>query len=103
VDDAIDVQNPATGERIASVPATTTEELERLVARARGAQPAWAEIGVDARCEILTRMRAWLAAQSDRVVETLMSETGKTYEDAQLIEFSYCLAALSFWAGAARQ
>ena len=101
VDGALDVRNPATGEHIASVPATTAEELEGLVARARAAQPAWAELGITARCEILTRMRSWLAAQSDRVVETLVSETGKTHEDAQLIELSYCLAALSFWAGEA--
>jgi len=65
VDGALDVRNPATGEHIASVPATTAEELEGLVARARAAQPAWAELGITARCEILTRMRSWLAAQSD--------------------------------------
>ena len=99
VDHAVDVANPATGEHIASVPPTSVAELDRLVALARGAQPAWAELAIGARCEILTRMRAWLAAQSDRVVETLVSETGKAYEDAQLIELSYCLAALSFWAG----
>jgi acyl-CoA reductase-like NAD-dependent aldehyde dehydrogenase len=100
-DGVVDVRNPATGEHIASLPATTAEELERLVAAARQAQPAWAELGVGARCEILKAMRSWLAAQSDRVVGTLVSETGKTHEDAQLIELSYCLAALSFWAAQA--
>jgi acyl-CoA reductase-like NAD-dependent aldehyde dehydrogenase len=98
---SVDVRNPATGEYLASVPATTAEELEGLIARARAAQPAWAELGVEARTEILARMRVWLAGQSDRVVATLVNETGKTYEDAQLIELSYCLAALSFWAGEA--
>ncbi|HEX2703472.1 MAG TPA: aldehyde dehydrogenase family protein, partial [Solirubrobacteraceae bacterium] len=101
VDGTVEVRSPATGGHVANVPATTAEELEGLAARAREAQPAWAELGVLARCEVLTRMRAWLAAQSGRVVETLINETGKTHEDAQLVELSYCLAALSFWAGEA--
>ena len=35
---------------------------------------------------------------SDRIVRTIVSETGKTYEDAQLAEISYGAAAFGFWA-----
>ena len=35
---------------------------------------------------------------ADRVVETIVSETGKTYEDAQLAEISYAANAFGFWA-----
>ena len=34
----------------------------------------------------------------ERVIETIVSETGKTYEDAQLAEISYGAAAFGFWA-----
>jgi acyl-CoA reductase-like NAD-dependent aldehyde dehydrogenase len=38
---------------------------------------------------------------SDRVIETLMSETGKTYEDALAAEIAYVAYAFEFWAKAA--
>ena len=41
---------------------------------------------------------SWIIDNRERVIETIMSETGKTYEDAQLAEVSYGAAALGFWA-----
>jgi acyl-CoA reductase-like NAD-dependent aldehyde dehydrogenase len=35
---------------------------------------------------------------ADRVVETIVSETGKTWEDAQLAEIGYAANAFGFWA-----
>ena len=32
------------------------------------------------------------------MIETIVSETGKAYEDAQLLELGYTVSALSFWA-----
>ena len=43
-------------------------------------------------------MRRWLLDNSERVIETIVSETGKAYEDAQLVELGYTVSALSFWA-----
>jgi acyl-CoA reductase-like NAD-dependent aldehyde dehydrogenase len=43
-------------------------------------------------------MRRWLFDNAERVIETIVSETGKAYEDAQLLELAYALSALSFWA-----
>ena len=40
-DGMIAVENPATGETIASVQNMSAEQVERLVARARAAQPGW--------------------------------------------------------------
>jgi acyl-CoA reductase-like NAD-dependent aldehyde dehydrogenase len=94
----LDVRSPASGAAVASVACVSREGLEELARRGREAQPAWAQVGFDGRGALLGRMRRWLAGNSERVIETLISETGKTYEDAQVLELGYALAALSFWA-----
>ena len=40
---------------------------------------------------------------ADRVVETIVSETGKTWEDAQLAEITYAANAFGFWAKNGRE
>ena len=45
----IPVENPATGETIATVPDLGTEAVAEMVARARAAQPAWEAAGFEAR------------------------------------------------------
>src|SRR5579872_457986 len=94
----LSVRNPATGAQVATVPELGAAEVAELAARARAAQPAWAQLGVAGRARVLRRMARWLLDNADRVIETIVSETGKTYEDAQLLELGYTVPALSFWA-----
>jgi acyl-CoA reductase-like NAD-dependent aldehyde dehydrogenase len=51
----IEVQNPATGQVIASVNAVAPDEVPALVARARAAQPGWEALGFEGRARILRR------------------------------------------------
>ena len=97
----IEVENPATGEVIATVPKLGAGEVVALVARARDAQPAWAELGFEGRAEVLRRARRWLGESSERVIETIVSETGKSWDDAEFSEVIYGVQALGFWAGMA--
>jgi acyl-CoA reductase-like NAD-dependent aldehyde dehydrogenase len=94
----IEVENPATGENIASVPVVAPEEVAELVARARRAQPGWEALGFDGRAAVLTRCQRWVSDNSERVIETIVSETGKTYDDALTAEISYAEGAFAFWA-----
>src|SRR3954454_6276567 len=94
----IPVENPATGEVIRTIPATAPAEVATLVARARAAQPAWEALGFEGRGRILRRAQKWVTDNSDRIVETIVSETGKTWEDAQLAEVAYAANAFGFWA-----
>ena len=80
----IAVENPATGEVIAHVPDIDRRAGRRARPRAaRAAQPAWEALGFEGRGRILRRAQKWLIDNSERVIETIVSETGKTYEDAQ--------------------
>ena len=96
--DTIEVKNPATGELIASVPAVSVAEVAGVVDRARAAQPGWEALGFDGRARILRRAQKWVLDNGDRIARTIVSETGKAYEDAQLAEVSYAATSFGFWA-----
>jgi acyl-CoA reductase-like NAD-dependent aldehyde dehydrogenase len=96
--DEIRVENPATGELVASVPRIAPDAVPALFARARAAQPAWEALGFDGRGEILRRAQKWVVENSDRIARTIVSETGKTYDDALMAEIGYVASAFGFWA-----
>jgi acyl-CoA reductase-like NAD-dependent aldehyde dehydrogenase len=93
----IEVRSPATGEVIASVTALSVEDVPGVVARARSAQPGWEALGFDGRAVILRRAQKWLLDNMERVARTIVSETGKAYEDALLAEVAYAAGAFGFW------
>jgi acyl-CoA reductase-like NAD-dependent aldehyde dehydrogenase len=94
----IAVENPATGEVITTVPVRGAQELEAMAKRARDAQPGWEEMGFEGRGRVLRRAQKWMSDNSDRVIDVVVSESGKTHEDAQIADFGYTLSALGFWA-----
>ena len=94
----IAVENPATGELITTLPALDAEALATLAARGRDAQVQWEAIGFEGRARIMRRAQKWMLDNADRVLDTVVSETGKTYEDAQLTDLGYTASALGFWA-----
>jgi acyl-CoA reductase-like NAD-dependent aldehyde dehydrogenase len=94
----IPVENPATGELIATVPVRGEEEMRELVGRARDAQPAWEAIGFEGRGRVLRRAQKWMLDNPERIIEVVVSESGKTHEDAQLADLGYTVTALGFWA-----
>src|SRR5918999_14869 len=96
--DTIDVENPATGQVIRSLPVTPLDEVGDLVARARAAQPAWEALGFEGRARVLRHMQKWMVDNAERVIGTIVDESGKTYEDAAVVELSYGAGACGFWA-----
>ena len=94
----IAVENPATGEVIAHVPDMDAEQVAALVRTARAAQPGWEALGFEGRGRILRRMQKWVVDNSERIIRTVVSETGKAYEDAQITDWAYGASAFGFWA-----
>jgi acyl-CoA reductase-like NAD-dependent aldehyde dehydrogenase len=94
----IEVENPATGEVVASVPVVPPGDVPSLVARARAAQPGWEALGFDGRARVLRRCQKWVTDNGDRICETIVSETGKAWEDALMAEVAYAAGAFGFWA-----
>ncbi len=97
----IPVENPATGETIATVADLSAGEVGAMVAKAREAQPIWAAIGFEGRAEVLLAARDWMVANAEQVVTTIVGETGRPADETQFAELAYGLSALEFWAKAA--
>jgi acyl-CoA reductase-like NAD-dependent aldehyde dehydrogenase len=94
----IPVENPATGEIIATVPDLGPEAIAEMAARGRAAQPAWEAFGFDGRSRVLLRAQKWVMDNAAQVISTIVSETGKTFEDAEFAEIGYAGNAFGFWA-----
>jgi acyl-CoA reductase-like NAD-dependent aldehyde dehydrogenase len=100
---SITVSNPATGQPIRTVPLTPPEDVSSMVAHARDVQPAWEAAGFDGRARVLKRAQKWVTDNAERIVETIVSETGKTWEDAFGAEVTYAANGFGFWAKHAPQ
>jgi acyl-CoA reductase-like NAD-dependent aldehyde dehydrogenase len=99
----ITVENPATGQAIRTVAVTPPDDVPSMVKHARDVQPAWEAAGFDGRARVLRRAQKWVVDNTERIVETIVSETGKTYEDAFAAEVAYAAAGFGFWAKHAPQ
>src|SRR5271168_1747448 len=97
-DGDIPVENPATGEIVATVPDLGADAVADMARRGRAAQPDWEAHGFEGRARVLLRAQKWLMDNSEQVIATIVSETGKTFEDASLAEISYAGNAFGFWA-----
>jgi succinate-semialdehyde dehydrogenase / glutarate-semialdehyde dehydrogenase len=82
---SFDSTSPATGEVVATFPLDGPEQVAAAVARARRAQPGWAELGFDGRRRALLAYKALLVRRVDELVALVHRENGKPHADA-LIE-----------------
>ena len=98
VTEQITVENPATGAVVGQVPILSADEVRALAERGRAAQPAWEALGFEGRARVLRRAQKWVLDNQQRVIDTIVSETGKTHEDALLAEIGYVGSAFGFWA-----
>ena len=73
-------------------------DVAPMVERARAAQPGWEAMGFAGRAKIMRRAQKWVLDNSERVIRTIVSETGKTWDDALTAEIGYAAAAFGFWA-----
>jgi acyl-CoA reductase-like NAD-dependent aldehyde dehydrogenase len=92
------VENPATGDTIATVPNLDAAGVKALVDRARAAQPAWEALGFDGRAEVMYELRRWVVENRKRVAQTISEENGKPPDEALLTEVLYVCDSLGFWA-----
>ncbi len=94
----IAVIDPATGRVVQHVPDLDAEAVRRAAERGRAVQPAWAALGFEGRARILRRAQKWVVDHREEIIRTVVSETGKVWEDAQLADYGYGAAAFGFWA-----
>lgn len=77
------VYNPSTGEVIAEVPLATAEETSDAIAAAKAAFPAWRDVAVAKRVEVIMRFRQLVTENIEQLLNIICTESGKTLEDAR--------------------
>jgi len=78
-----DVFNPSTGMRQATVELGDAAVLDRAVAAARAAQPAWALTNPQRRARVMFNFKRLVEDRMDELAELLASEHGKVVADAK--------------------
>jgi succinate-semialdehyde dehydrogenase/glutarate-semialdehyde dehydrogenase len=97
------LSNPATLEAVGSIEVQTAADVAAAVERAHKAQPAWAEIGIQARARYLERAVRVLLARQEEFIDVICSETGKPRLEALATEILTACDALQFYAKRARR
>ncbi|WP_304525251.1 CoA-acylating methylmalonate-semialdehyde dehydrogenase [Halomonas sp. I5-271120] len=76
------VTNPATGQVIRQVAKADAATVERAIAAAREAFPAWRDTPPAKRAQVMYRFKQLLEEHAERLVQLISEEHGKTVEDA---------------------
>jgi malonate-semialdehyde dehydrogenase (acetylating)/methylmalonate-semialdehyde dehydrogenase len=76
------VFNPATGEQQAAVDLASVEEVDRAVAAAVAAQPAWGATALSRRSEVMFHLRELVEGNRKEIAALLTAEHGKVEADA---------------------
>src|SRR2546428_592205 len=78
-----DVFNPATGAVSAKVALATNDDLNRAVAAAKAAFPAWAATSPLRRARVMFKYKELLDRNIDRLAQLISQEHGKVFTDAK--------------------
>ncbi len=75
--DRFEVLNPATGAVVDTAPNATAADLDRAVAAARAAQPAWAALPDEERAALCAKVAETMTANAEELARLLTLEQGK--------------------------
>ena len=96
-DDGIPMFDPATGEQIGLAPRGTKDDIDRAVAAAKKAFPAWSQTPAPKRAEILFRCAQIMERRKDELSRLVTREMGKVKLEAEgdvqeAIDMAYYMA-----------
>jgi acyl-CoA reductase-like NAD-dependent aldehyde dehydrogenase len=98
----LDIHNPATGERLATLAADDAASIAAKARAARTAQPAWAARPLGERIAIVQRFRDAVVAEREALARTLTQEVGKPIAQSRN-ELNGLLPRLDFFLSAAER
>jgi betaine-aldehyde dehydrogenase len=96
------VLNPATGEPIAEAPLSSPDDVDRAVAAARTAFPAWAKKTPAERAEAMLGLANALEERADELAQLEATNAGKPINAFREDELPFMVDNLRFFAGAGR-
>ncbi|QZX99341.1 CoA-acylating methylmalonate-semialdehyde dehydrogenase [Halobaculum rubrum] len=81
-DESLDVENPATGDRLGSIAFSSADDEDEAVALANEAFEEWSTTAVEERIQPLFRFKQLLEDHQESLAEVLVTEHGKTKAEA---------------------
>jgi succinate-semialdehyde dehydrogenase/glutarate-semialdehyde dehydrogenase len=100
--EAIVVVDPATGDRLGTVPNLGASETRRAIEAAEAARPAWQALTAHARAALLKRWHALILTNIDDLARILSAEQGKPLAEAQA-EIRYGASFIEWFAEEAKR
>ncbi|MCL6454234.1 MAG: NAD-dependent succinate-semialdehyde dehydrogenase [Alicyclobacillus sp.] len=97
-----DVINPATGERLVTLPDATPADMQAAIDAAVQAQPAWANTTAAERADVLRKVAAKMHAEVDRLARIMTLEEGKPLAEART-EVAYAASFFEWFAEEGRR
>jgi acyl-CoA reductase-like NAD-dependent aldehyde dehydrogenase len=94
-----DVLNPATGQVVATVPSSSTEETDAAIERSRGAFDSWRQVSPGDRARLLRRFAAVVDAHLEELARLEVASAGHTIGNARW-EAGNVRDVLDYYAGA---
>lgn len=86
-------RSPVTGQPLAHIPQSTTDDVAAAFERARRAQVAWARTSIDARAETLLRLHDLILDRLEEICDVICWESAKSRLDAYLEALHVALTA----------
>ena len=80
--DALEIEQPFTGEPLGSVPSSAPEDVAAALGRARAAQAVWARTSFAERKRILLRFHDLVLSRQDEILDLIQLESGKARKHA---------------------
>ncbi|HEU4624895.1 MAG TPA: NADP-dependent succinate-semialdehyde dehydrogenase [Steroidobacteraceae bacterium] len=93
----IDVRNPATGDKIGTVPKMGAAETRRAIEAARAAMPAWARRTAKERAAVLRKWYELMLANTDDLAVIMTAEQGKPLAESKG-EIAYAASFIEWFA-----
>lgn len=94
---SFEVINPATGEKVAEIPAWDSQQLELGLASVAAASPAWRNTPMEDRCALMRKAGEVLRTNKEKYAAIVTQEMGKLINDARA-EVEKCASVCNFYA-----
>src|SRR5262245_16055902 len=78
-----DVHNPALGEVIGRTPLSTAADVDAAVQAATQAFPVWRDTPVNARAQVLYKLKQLMEEHFDEMARIVTTDHGKTIDEAR--------------------
>jgi acyl-CoA reductase-like NAD-dependent aldehyde dehydrogenase len=87
---SFEVLSPATLQKIGELPIFAKDKVEEKISYAKEAFTIWSKKSLKERSKEIIKLRKYLAANKEEIIDTICSESGKSRMDALLEVFTVC-------------